>query len=564
MAQESDRKFNWAVFGALLAVGAAAYGRLVWNGGLFGDDTNIYFAYQQTGMDGVREFLSWSRPFSTWPYALSMPLLGGKLHAYHLLTFLLRIVCGWLMYSLVIRVFPKQGTAALYAAVLFLVYPGFSQQAHALHYLLHFSILALVLLSFILMVRAFKGWGEIRAWMLYGFSILLCLAHVSVEYFVGLELLRLLILHLVRVQGRDDVRPYPRIMWFCLPYAGLLIAYAIWRVFIFRPAYPPLGLTTLFSDGVWNGLAGFAKRVLLDMVKAGALAWGNAFDLGLLKSADIVEVISALAAGVALLLVLCNRKPNAGEDYRLRINITLLGLTALVAGGIPLWASQLPLKLTFPWDRTSLCFITGACLLMAGLLSLLPRRVSALLFILLTISCVLFQSAAALDYEADWAQVRSIIGQFTEDIPGFTTETLILYDDLPLTYYSANNLNAFFNHIYDQDHDDGIDRVKVLQISERLGNLLPALEKGIVVTHGDFSGTTSSALVFGVNEPGCVVILGAEKEPEAELPGLSNDARHLSVPGEVVDNLAEHMLHEILSPEEGVEPVCRIQGGNDG
>ena len=398
--------------------------------------------------------------------------------------------------------------------------------------------------------------GEGRTWALYGVSILLACAHISVEYFVGLELLRLPFLWLMRRQDKEKGYPWTAAFW--LSYGCLLLVYAIWRIFFFRPVYPPLGIRELFAGGVWGGLAGLVQRAVVDLWKTGVLAWGNAFNADLLTSANPPGIIAGVAAGAALLWVTSSRSFSTGERGQQGLKTILLGLGAMAAGGIPLWASQLPLKITFPWDRTSLCFIVGACLLMAGLLSLLPRRVSAVLFSVLVVLCILFQSATALDYAEDWAQLRSIMGQFSAQVPGFKTETLILYDDLPLTFYSANNLNAFFNHIYDLEHTDGIDRVKVLQISERLGNLLPALEKGIKVEHGDFSGTTDKALVFGVDTDGCVVISGRRIVPENILPGLTNAARHLSVPADVVNWTAEeHSLPAILEIDDTLLPMCR-------
>ena len=42
-----------------------------------------------------------------------------------------------------------------------------------------------------------------------------------------------------------------------------------------------------------------------------------------------------------------------------------IGIAAMVAGGLPVWVTQLPVGLEYPWDRLTLPLALGACLAVA-------------------------------------------------------------------------------------------------------------------------------------------------------------------------------------------------------
>jgi len=47
------------------------------------------------------------------------------------------------------------------------------------------------------------------------------------------------------------------------------------------------------------------------------------------------------------------------------------GAGLMIFAGIPFWVTGIPLWLDFPWDRTTLPFIPGACLVLVGLVDVL-------------------------------------------------------------------------------------------------------------------------------------------------------------------------------------------------
>ena len=124
--------------------------------------------------------------------------------------------------------------------------------------------------------------------------------------------------------------------------------------------------------------------------------------------------------------------------------------------------------------------------------------------------------------------------QLTEQVPQLKEGTLVLYDDFPLRYYSANNLNALLNWTYDPDRGAGDEKYKVFEIDERLGGALPALEAGLAIQHNTFRGNTSQVLLIALDAKGDVILLDRNSPYPGLLAGRTREAQHLSVPEVVV------------------------------
>ena len=54
--------------------------------------------------------------------------------------------------------------------------------------------------------------------------------------------------------------------------------------------------------------------------------------------------------------------------------VTLIGIFTLLVAGWPFWITELPVDLAFPYDRFTLAFMLGACLLVVGLLEWLVKQ----------------------------------------------------------------------------------------------------------------------------------------------------------------------------------------------
>jgi len=548
----------------LTGLAVLAYGRLVWTGGLFGDDPSILYAYHRLGSAGFDAFFGWARPYSAWIYKILVPIMGKDLHVFQAVTLLVRVISSWMLYLLLNALFYTEWFSTV-AAVICLIYPGFTQQAHALQFLLHFMVLAVALLSLYTMVRSVRTEDNYWRWIYLVLSLLTACVHISIEYFVGLEFLRSLILAIAWKACKEEKRSFKQMVFTWLPYGGLLCMYLIWRALLFQPAYPPIRIFNNFSQSPLTASLELAGRIAWDIWKVGFSAWGKAFNLPLNHSIDLMRVVAALLLSVLVWIMGSKIEVGSGanQPQGKKWSFILLGAAGLVLGGIPLWASQLPLTITYPWNRTTLCFLVGVSIFTAGMIALLPKKIGRIVCALLIGFSIVFQIRVGADYQSDWGKVRSYFTQLAAQAPDIEPDTLVLYDDLPIKYYSANNLNSFLNWIYDPDRGNGPERYKMFEISERLGNLLPSLERGVEVAHNAFHGNTDRTLVIAVDSVGCLFILPPDGPEEFALPEMTASARHLSDPEALINEQSTAaILPEILASEVNT-PVCESAFTNE-
>ncbi|HEX7556712.1 MAG TPA: hypothetical protein VF338_08815, partial [Leptolinea sp.] len=132
----------------LFIIAILAYGLFIPTLGLFGDDWPHLWVLHTFGISGLNELVAWDRPFSAWVYWIIAPLAGDHIWAYHIYLLLLRWICAYIFYHLIIDILPDSHPLPFWVASFFLLYPGFRQQPQPLEFILHFTALALLLVSF--------------------------------------------------------------------------------------------------------------------------------------------------------------------------------------------------------------------------------------------------------------------------------------------------------------------------------------------------------------------------------------------------------------------------------
>jgi len=519
---------------ALCVMAGLAYGPLVATAGVFGDDPNVLYAYHRMGTDGFDAFYGWARPYSTWVYKLVIPLIGINLTRIHLITICLRVISSWMLFLLVRELVDGQTAMAWIAAMTALVFPGFTQQAQSVQFLLHFSVLSLALFSIWAMVKGVRT--EKPTWRVFwlAVAIISAVAQISIEYFFGLELVRPVVLGLAIQGGKKRKSSLARFLRFYWPFLALLGVYLTWRVFIFQPAYPRITVLDAMRVQPIATVAALIGRIGTDLVIVLGGAWAEMVRMIFSDPITPVMGLCGVAAGglaVAGFLPIRRQEP---AEKKMNQCLIWIGICAVLLGGVPLWVSGTPLTGTHPWNRTMLCYLAGVSMLSAGVVSLLPRRMMQALVPVIMGMAIVFQHQIAADYTREWLQVKDVFDQFTNQAPQLSEGTLVLYDDLPFHYYSANNLNAFLNWTYDPQRGSGNEKYKLFEIDERLGNALPTLNPGEPIVHNTFKGNTSQVLVIALGADGELVILDKKIPFEGPLPGRTREALHLSDPQGVI------------------------------
>jgi hypothetical protein len=137
-------------------------------------------------------FYQYDRP-SRLTYIVFAPLLGTSPLVWHIFTLLLRWLTAAFVWGSLREIWPHKPHQVLWTALLFAVAPIFTQQSVAVAYSQHWLCYLLFFCSIYCMLRALN---DARYFYLFaGLAVLTSLVQLlTMEYFLGLELLRPVIL----------------------------------------------------------------------------------------------------------------------------------------------------------------------------------------------------------------------------------------------------------------------------------------------------------------------------------------------------------------------------------
>lgn len=509
------------------AIAFLAYGLLIRELGFFWDDWPAAWFTHAFGSSGFQEVFEIDRPLLGWLYQFTTPLMGTSALRWQAFALLARWLSACLFWLVLLSVWPDRRWQVTSAALLFLIYPGFSQQPIAITYSHVWLLQGVFFVSLVVMLWA--AWRPRWYWPLNIIGWLLsALVQFTVEYFFGLGLLRPVLLWLVYARSIPDHRLRLRktfAHW--LPYLAINILFLIWRLFLTET---PRGEVSIFSRLLTEPVAaisGLLTNIQEALVESSFSAWGQIFRFqdwfslsSLSDNWPILIVILASLLSAGLLIYLRNIDQPAKQEPSERWNwgkqAVGLGLLAMLLAGIPFWMAGLPIRLSFPWDRFTLAMMVGVCLLLAGLLDVVLKKRSYQIIAI----CLLVGFATSLNYKnarayaSRWDTTSEFFWQIIWRAPQIEPNTILMTDNWPFERNTDNSLTAPLNWIYASDFNGQDLPYLIVDISTRLGLNLPALEPGLEVKENyraaEFAGNTSDTILFYYEPPACVRILNPQ------------------------------------------------------
>ena len=537
----------------LLALCLLAYGPFLNRLGFYWDDFPINWIASTMGPTGLARYFSGNRPVWGLIYQFTTSIFGSQPLTWQIFALLMRWITGLAFWQLLRLVWPSRvssevdapvgryntsdrETFAAWAAALFVIYPGFSQQYISFVYSHFFIVLTFLLLSLCLMVMALRTPRRFR--LLTAASLLLSpLNLLTMEYFFLLDLLRPLLIWSVLSDPTNALyRPDPRVRikqtlvhW--LPYLAVFIAAMFWRsvLFGFR-TYQPMLVSRIKTEPLL-AITGLVETILGDVWKVSAGAWAHAFtiptvlEVGARNLQRYWILVAAGTLAAALYLWFYRARETApGESgvstvrsWWSKRKWTLqplgIGILALLIAGGPFWLTDLPIVLTFSNDRFTLPFMFGASMVIAGLLVLLPlpRAVRVAMISIGLGFAIGLQLSNAISYTIDWSVQRQMFWEMTWRMPSLKPGTALLINELPVTHYTDNSLTAPLNWTFDPNNDPQVMKYALLYPTLRKDEYLNEFQKDQPVEWDylatTFHGSTSQMVALYFKPPGCVRVL---------------------------------------------------------
>ena len=526
--QFSKKTIPWA----FVLVIILAYGLLTpWLGFYWDDWVFVWLLKHHGPLELARSFLPYDPLVSPF-FLLSSSILGTHPFAWQIFGLAVRALVGLAALWTFNQIWPRHSRKALWAALLFLVYPGYGQQwvafTHANQEWISFGFF---ILSLGLTARSLRD--PQKKWTV--FALLTQFVGLgTTEYFLGMEFLR------------------PVMIWFMLdrPSPGKRFTDTL-KIWTFR-GYVPVWLLAgigqylfhnsklygghsfsggLFGNGFLNFVLSFLKDVIPTLRVAAFEAWTQTFDLITSQFTSLTDWLTLAIILVSLLgMVLYLRglqtedRENGNRDSW-ALQAIVLGLVGIVGGRIPSYMADLPLELRFDWDRLLISVLFGASLLTTGLIDYLfkdDRRKE--IFISLIIALAIgMQFQQSNTFRRDWENQKSFFWQLAWRAPALKSGTALVTDELPLQYEADLQLSAPLNLVYEPDAEKL--SYMLLYTKNRLGgSILPNLSPGQPMEYRyrtvKFDGNTSNMIILQQPGDGCLHLMDPNYVSEETYPGL--------------------------------------------
>ncbi|HEX6305901.1 MAG TPA: hypothetical protein VFZ76_17015, partial [Anaerolineales bacterium] len=298
---------SWTVPIVLMLLCIVSFGLLIPWLGFYWDDWPVILISRLQGASEFVAFYQYDRPFSAWTYILFAPILGTHPAPWHILSLLLRWLAVLGMWWSLRLLWPRREREATWMAFLFAIYPIFDQQPISVAYSQHWISYALSLFSLGAMLQSLRASQPRYLWT--GLSLVAAAVHLlTMEYFLGLELLRPVLLWLASSENMPSWRNrfYVTIRrW--LPYFVLIAIYMIWRLFFLQLAGEdpnrPEVLYNLFSQPLPT-LIDFTQTTLRDVVFFVVAAWYRTLQPAQISLREPVVLFSLVLSVVSMLAVM--------------------------------------------------------------------------------------------------------------------------------------------------------------------------------------------------------------------------------------------------------------------
>jgi len=495
---------TWFYPVALLLIGFVAYGYCITYLGFYWDDWEVVMFTKlppllQSG------FYSKDRPFP-WPSQLTYLLVGSNPIGWHIVALLLRWGGILLLVNSLTYLWPRYASHLRWLGALWIVYPGFLQQAAAAQYDRHFATFFLFALSIYWMFLAVKlpKW----AWLFFPLSWLATLVHLfTMEYFVGLELMRVILLWIIIFTSNGKIfRSLGQTLVQFVPYLCITAFYFWWR-FIFFPQQvvghagdiklPYSGAASM----VGSALTLFT-RAFLDLNYSVSQVWTSA--IANISGFTFQSKFTWIAFGLGVLLAIIfavfqDASEREVQDSASSASIFVIGLLSFVLGAFPVWAIGKQISGGGRWDdRFTLAPMLGAGLVVIALFLwfVYPSRQRIVLSILLVFS-ITTQVLVINKYRVEWSTQSEYYWQFYWRAPALQTDTALLSFEQPSISVPEDDAGFAFNVLYHYQTKNGLLPYWFFTDEPFMNQ---GFKPGVPISHTirnlGFQGTTSQSVAF--------------------------------------------------------------------
>jgi len=351
-----------------------AYLPLMGQLGYFNDDWYLMWAAKAGGPDTFFPIFSIDRPLRAWLMYPVYSLFGENPLWYNLSAYILRVLgglaLGWMMKML----WPRMSLVALSIAVLYVIYPGFLSQPNAIDYQSHIMALFLANLSLALTIKTLlSSASKPKQVLFFSLSALTGGLYLGLmEYYIGFELIRLLLILLLALRNHTDWKQQiKQTLRYGVPHLVIPLGFIFWRVFIFtgerQATNAGAQLISFLTSPLQTALNWFFT-LSGDVLDALIFAWIIPLSQ-LINDVTWVGIISALLAAALSWFMITEKQETDAPWNR---EAVWLGIGSILAGLFPV--IMVNREVSFPdYSRYTLVASGGVVIILIWFAFTLPK-----------------------------------------------------------------------------------------------------------------------------------------------------------------------------------------------
>ena len=546
----------------MLALHIIAFGLYIPFLGFYWDDWPVILTGRLQGAPGYLAFYEHDRPISAVTFITLFPILGSHPVVWHIFTLLLRWLTSVALWWTLTILWPARRREATWTALLFAIYPVFTQQSISVAYSQHWICYLLFFISLGLMIKAHRTprlfWGLTAVAMAASLMQMLMM-----EYFAGLELLRPLILWVLAAElskskkplgqpeaggaaqssrAKPPFLPGPRLRWVLqswLPYLITLTGFVIWRLFFLEfpgeEANAPVLLRNI-RDNPGEGIVRFLQIAIQDAIHLMINVWANILSPTAIQLRDGSILFSwgvgmLTAAALAVFLWQMRKREQWAVDAvgtRWTRQAMLLGLAALLLGMLPVWFTDRQIIVGTYSNRFGLPGMLGASLLAVALITEIIRRpIQRLVLLCLLVGLAVgFHLRVANDYRWSWVRQTRFYWQLHWRAPYIEPGTAIFSEGEIFRYVGWYSHTAAINLLYPHTGDPTQLDYWFSSLGRDYLYATEEFKRGLPIDarfrHYNFNGHTQDGIFIFYNpEHDCLKVLVPEDANVPEIPDIT-------------------------------------------
>lgn len=454
---------------ALLILAIITYGILIFSLGFFWDDWPPLLLSHLADKTKIWEYFIYDRPFQSWTYYYLFPVCRDSAFCWQLSAILFRWAASLFLYFTFLRIFPRQKVVLQWSAILFIVFPGFSNQFSSVSFSSHFVAYTVFAASLLTMVLAIQN--KKRFWLFYPISLVLTGIHLfTMEYFVGLEVLRVWTAFFLIYLGDKTKRALRSFLFFYLPYIGLLIYYIYWRVVrypIMIVGLPDSNYPYLikqFFNTPLTTLVGLIKTIFADLKFLLITSWVDRLfpDNILINSATFwLSILIGVLAVIGFFFLFYQKKAikEFVSDLKETKILIIFALVIVFFGLMPIWISARQITVGKWSDRFSIAVIFGVTLFITTLIFVVFNnwKIKSSLLIILTVFSISYHIQNGNEYRKDFNRQKAFYTQLSWRIPQLKPGTTLYSPGIPTSKEADYSISMGINMLFSSQVNESLD-----------------------------------------------------------------------------------------------------------